>query len=189
MPLRCRRASMASASAYSWLGPPRPCPCSVTVSSPPERIDGPAALCAHLAGKSGVFRGDLARLALQPVAEHDAFVAGLPPRPARREARRPAARQMRYSVSAKPDRPALASRWPDRRARVDTLPGNSSRYRATMARASASVVGSGTVGPEPITAGSSPGTSEIASVDDAAPEGTLREPAALDAREVLAHAY
>ena len=33
-----------------------------------------------------------------------------------------------------------------------------------MARASASVVGSGTVGPEPITAGSSPGTSEIASV-------------------------
>ena len=33
-----------------------------------------------------------------------------------------------------------------------------------MARASASVVGSGTVGPEPITAGSSPGTSEIARV-------------------------
>ena len=30
-----------------------------------------------------------------------------------------------------------------------------------MARASASVVGSGTVGPEPITAGSSPGTSEM----------------------------
>jgi hypothetical protein len=34
----------------------------------------------------------------------------------------------------------------------------------TIARASASVDGSGTVGPEPITAGSSPGTSEIASV-------------------------
>src|SRR3982074_3618294 len=33
-----------------------------------------------------------------------------------------------------------------------------------MARASASVVGSGAVGPEPITAGSSPGTSEIATV-------------------------
>ncbi len=33
-----------------------------------------------------------------------------------------------------------------------------------MARASAKVVGSGTVGPEAMTAGSSPGTSEIASV-------------------------
>ena len=33
-----------------------------------------------------------------------------------------------------------------------------------MARASASVLGSGTVGPEPITAGSSPGTSEMAMV-------------------------
>ena len=38
------------------------------------------------------------------------------------------------------------------------------RYFASTARASAKVVGSGTVGPEAITAGSSPGTSEIASV-------------------------
>ena len=45
-----------------------------------------------------------------------------------------------------------------------TLAGRSSRYLATMARASASVVGSGTVGPEPIAEGSSPGTSEIAMV-------------------------
>ena len=37
-------------------------------------------------------------------------------------------------------------------------------YFAIMARASASVVGSGTVGPEPIADGSSPGTSEIAMV-------------------------
>ena len=37
-------------------------------------------------------------------------------------------------------------------------------YFATMARASASVVGSGTVGPEAIAEGSSCGTSEIASV-------------------------
>src|SRR5262249_48928676 len=36
-----------------------------------------------------------------------------------------------------------------------------SRWRATMARASVSVVRSGTVGPEPITVGSSPGTSEM----------------------------
>src|SRR5215470_5352541 len=31
-------SATASASAYSWLGPPRPLPRSVTVSSPPERI-------------------------------------------------------------------------------------------------------------------------------------------------------
>ena len=36
--------------------------------------------------------------------------------------------------------------------------------RASTARASASVVGSGTVGPEPMVAGSSRGTSEMASV-------------------------
>ena len=35
-----------------------------------------AALRAKLAGQPGVFGGDLARLALQAVAEHDAFVAG-----------------------------------------------------------------------------------------------------------------
>ena len=45
-----------------------------------------------------------------------------------------------------------------------TAAGRSSLKRATIARASASVEGSGTVGPEPITAGSSPGTSETASV-------------------------
>ena len=38
------------------------------------------------------------------------------------------------------------------------------RYFASTARASAKVVGSGTVGPEAMTAGSSPGTSEIAKV-------------------------
>src|SRR5262249_28547120 len=37
-------------------------------------------------------------------------------------------------------------------------------YFATIARASQRVVGSGTVGPEPIAEGSSPGTSEIAMV-------------------------
>ena len=37
-------------------------------------------------------------------------------------------------------------------------------YFARIARASAKVLGSGTVGPEPITEGSSPTTSEIAKV-------------------------
>ena len=57
----------------------------------------------------------------------------------------------------------------------------------TTARASARVVGSGTVGPDPITAGSSPGTSEIASVATAAGIGAARQPPALDAGEMLAH--
>ena len=43
-------------------------------------------------------------------------------------------------------------------------PARSMRYFASTARASAKLVGSGTVGPEAITAGSSPGTSEIARV-------------------------
>ena len=57
-----------------------------------------------------------------------------------------------------------------------------------MARASASVVGSATVGPEAITAGSSPGTSEMSEADDRAGARRGGEPAALDRREVLAHA-
>ena len=36
----------------------------------------PAALGAEIAGQPGVFRRDLPRLALEAVAEHDAFVAG-----------------------------------------------------------------------------------------------------------------
>src|SRR5262249_7069708 len=34
-------SAMASASAYSWFGPPRPFPRIVTVSSPPDRITAP----------------------------------------------------------------------------------------------------------------------------------------------------
>ena len=62
--------------------------------------------------------------------------------------------------------------------------GDSAR---SIARASASVMGSGTVGPDPITAGSSPGTSEIASVTSRAGLMPLGQAAALDAREMLAH--
>ncbi len=56
----------------------------------------------------------------------------------------------------------------DNRAR--TRAGRSSPNRATSARASAKLVASGTVGPEAITAGSSPGTSLIASVTTRAGE-------------------
>ena len=81
-----------------------------------------------------------------------------------------------------------AFRWRDRpSARVDRVGqvelDSARRWRARR-RAS---VGSGTVGPEPITAGSSPGTSEIASVTTRAGCARARQPAALDAREMLAH--
>ena len=52
-------------------------------------------------------------------------------------------------------------------------------------RASPSVLGSATVGPEPMVAGSSPGTSEIASVSIGAAR-RLAQTAALDARDMAA---
>ena len=61
-------------------------------------------------------------------------------------------------------------------------------YLAKTARASAKVVGSATVGPEPMTEGSSPGTSEMTKVTTRAGRGGGGEPAALDGREMLAHA-
>ena len=67
---------MASASAYSWFGPPRPFPRIVTVSSPPERITARRPAAWSLARKPRVVGRDLARLAFEPLAEEDAFVAG-----------------------------------------------------------------------------------------------------------------
>ncbi len=61
-------------------------------------------------------------------------------------------------------------------------------YFARIARASASVVMSGTVGPEPITDGSSPGTSEIARVITLRRRECCGQSPALDAREMFAHA-
>jgi len=60
-------------------------------------------------------------------------------------------------------------------------------YFATSARASASVVGSGTVGPEAMADGSSCGTSDIAQRRDLGQLPGTREPAALDPRQVLAN--
>ena len=68
-----------------------------------------------------------------------------------------------------------------------TPAGSSSLYLATIERASASVVGSGTVGPEPMADGSSPGTSEIAMVTSARRIGIARQPPAFDARQMFAH--
>ena len=59
--------------------------------------------------------------------------------------------------------------------------------RRRTPRASARVVGSATVGPEPMVAGSSPATSEMARVTRVRRRRGGGEPAALDRREMLAH--
>ena len=76
---------------------------------------------------------------------------------------------------------------PTRRRNLQAeLPACAAPRRASTARASASVVASGTVGPEPMVAGSSPGTSEMASVSMRAGVALLQPPA-LDARDVPPH--
>ena len=161
-------SAIASARAYSWLGPPRPWPRMVTVNSPPERIDGAPPLRAQFVREPGVHaRRHRARLALDTVAERDALIAGgadgaacaARKRIGRPRGQREAAARRRlgspgFGDLIGADRRARASHWPQRRA----------AYLATIARASASVVGSGTVGPEPMAEGSSPGTSEMAMV-------------------------
>ena len=80
--------------------------------------DDAAALGAQVAGQTGVFRRHVPRLALQAVAEHDAFVAGCLGAPLRRAAaHRPAAPRSDRSSRQIPCRPASAFRSPDRRAR------------------------------------------------------------------------
>ena len=69
-------SAIASARAYSWLGPPRPLPRMVTVSSPPDRITAVCLARAQVARQRGMGRRHLARLAFDIGAERDAFVAG-----------------------------------------------------------------------------------------------------------------
>ena len=137
-----------------------------------------------------------------------------PPRAPRRSARRPdrpprspdalpptrppasaaaGVAMMRYSALAKAGSPGLGVSLAGSASAASTAGGRvrpracmAGRRRASTARASASVVGSGTVGPEPMVAGSSPGTSEMASVSMRRRRG-LAQPAALDARDVAAH--
>ena len=157
------------------LRPPRPLPRTVTVVSPPDSSTAGS-------GPPGRRRGTRRRAAggrspactsatsrASPsiaVAEHD-----------RRDARRSAAAAAALRAPAAGSRSArsghrceqrVAGLWRlvrrRRRGGATTAGGSSMRYFASTARASAKVVGSGTVGPEAITAGSSPGTSEIAKV-------------------------
>ena len=109
--------------------------------------------------------GDLAGLALDAVAEEDAVMAGGPHGGlggAERVGR--AGDETERGAGRTRGLPVSAIRCRDRQAPGVTGSAKASRNRAATALASASVVGSGTVGPDPMTAGSSPGTSEIPSV-------------------------
>ena len=110
-------------------------------------------------------------------------------------------RRPRASAGASPRRWSRRAPGADRRAWASprsppaapfsrcarTAAGGSMRYLASTASASAKVVRSGTVGPEPITPGSSLGTSEISQHSTRAGWAAIGEPAALDGREVLSH--
>ncbi len=123
------------------------------------------ALRAQLARELGVRRRHLARLAFDAIAQRNAFVAGGAHGGLRRAQRIGRPRGQREWAAGE-SRIARLRRFIVRvgeRARSRLLEDRAG-ICATMARARASVVGSGTVGPEPIAEGSSPGTSEIAIV-------------------------
>ena len=109
--------------------------------------------------------GDVARLALEVGAERDRLVAGvacnLRPQP---RATPLAWRSVRKRARANAGSPGLQLSFLGSSSARRTASSMARLYFATSARASASVVGSGTVGPEAIAEGSSCGTSEIASV-------------------------
>ena len=67
----------ASASAYSWLGPPRPLPRTVTVSSPPDSIASCLPSARACSASLRVIGGDAAGLAFEIGAEIDDLVAGV----------------------------------------------------------------------------------------------------------------
>ena len=79
---------------------------------------------------------------------------------------------MRNSVAEKTGLPGFGVSLAGLSSSAAADAGSGTLRRATIARASASVDGSGTVGPEAITAGSSKGTSEIASVSTGAGAAT-----------------
>ena len=148
--------------------PPRPAPATRTVVSPPERRTHGAA-----AGwpRSATWR---AIAACTPATSRDSpSTASL-----RINGRQPASRATAAAASSAACGVATtAKRLRARRAspgfgvssaaaarRAATAGGGTMAYFSSTPRASAKVVGSGTVGPEAMVAGSSPGTSEIARV-------------------------
>ena len=180
--------SAASASAYSWFGPPRPLPRTVTVSSPPDRIATPCGLGAGFQREFCVIGGDIAGLAFEIGAEIDHLVSGGRSRDLDRGVER-AARPSDQREAGTGERGvaglaafigAIVERAGDGIVDREAI---SCDQRAR----SASVVGSGTVGPEAIALASSRGTSDIASVTISARCAGPRQSAALDPRQMLSH--
>ena len=119
---RCRpfrRASIASASAYSWFGPPRPLPADRDGQFATRQDHGTAARGLQFARQPRVLGRDLARLAFEPLAEKDDLVAGSRDRRVGgSEAHPRAARSDGIRVWRKLRRPASGFRCRDRRARA-----------------------------------------------------------------------
>ena len=173
--------------------PPRPLPRTVTVVSPPESSTqgGGHGLAAprDLQRDAGHRLADVARLALDRVAEDVA--ASMPararPRPPLRApsaAWRSDESRCRQTRIAGLQRLALAALEQIASARAAGRCRSGARPRSASAQVDR--VGHGRSRGD--VDGSSPGTSEISRVSDACRVAGRREPAALDRREVLAHA-
>ena len=156
---RCRRrarecparpaSASAAASAYSWLGPPRPAPRTVTVSSPPE-IEGGARRGAARA--SAACSRPTSRAS--PSHSSSADLVAEPPRLRRRRLERVGGAGDDAPVARHLSRASRTSPAPARRCRSGR--GSRARRRRSSDRP--------TVGPEPISSGESPTTSEMARV-------------------------
>ena len=151
---RCRRGRPAPGwrrAHIRRLGPPRPAPVTVTVSSPPEMRAVPGGASS---ARRGMVAADLARLA-RAFAEQDAAVAEpLAPRPRPRRARR--RRRRRCGI-----RPATCF------GRLGQRRGEAVAVEDRLRVGDRGRIGDAS-GPEPMSSGASPTTSEMASVSSRA---------------------
>ena len=158
---------MASASRNSALRPPRPCPRTVTVVSPPEiSTQGAWAGWPKLAHWRAIAACTSATSRDSPSMLLARIIGAMPASNAIAAAASSEAcgvAIMMFSTRARRGSPGFGVSSSLARKRCNTGAGASMPYLARMARASALLDGSATVGPEAITDGSSPGTSEIIS--------------------------
>ncbi len=164
----CASSATASASRNSALRPPRPPPRTVTVVSPPESsAQGGSASPPNRATWRAMPACTAATSRASPSIESPRITGATPAARATSAAARSASwavARVMTSLRANRGSPGLGvSSFAARRCSTAAC-GSSIPYFASTASASANVVGSGTVGPDAITEGSSPGTSEIASV-------------------------
>ena len=164
MPAAPSRAR-ARASRYSVFGPPRPFPFRVTVTSPPDSntaggfaglpvsmVPSASVACWRATSRASPSMASSRITAVHPISS--AFEAAASRLPWGRAT-------IRVSVDSKAGLPGFGvSAAADRRASA-TAAGTLMANFSMTSKASSVVVGSATVGPEAMTAGSSPGTSDI----------------------------